>query len=252
LLGPLASGAEVPSALEDFLRTAARFSDDDVERVREGRAVAKLLHSEERRELAVIGVVQAAITREFYLEKFRDITNFKRSYAVPQIGRFSDPPEMSDLDGLELPAGDLKDVKKCRPGNCKLRLSDEYILRFHEEIDVEARDYPERATRFFREMLLDYVRVYLSGGNTVLAEYHVHEKPAPILRDLEGILEESPYVLQHTPELFRYLKEFPSNAPKTVEDFVYWSREEFGLKPVVSVTHVTIYRGAGGDQRPSC
>jgi hypothetical protein len=248
LLVPLTNAAEVPSALENFLRTAARFSDDDVEHASEGRAVAKLLHSEEKRELAVIGVVQAAITREFYLKKFRDITNFKRSYAVPQIGKFSDPPVMSDLDGLELPAGDLKDLKKCRPGECKLRLSDEYILRFRDEIGAEAPDYPEQATRFFREMLLDYMKVYLSGGNAVLAEYHDHEKPAPILRDLDEILEESPYILQYTPELFRYLKEFPRNPPKAVEDFVYWSREEFGLKPVVSVTHVTIYQGVGEDQ----
>jgi hypothetical protein len=248
LLTSLVSAEVVPSELESFLRTIAGFSDDDVERVSEGRAVAKLLHSEEKREIAVMGVVQAAFSREFYLRKFRDITNFKRSYAVPQIGKFSDPPQLYDLDGLELPASDIKDLKKCRPGECKLRLSDEYILRFGDEIDAEAPDYPERATRFFREMLLDYVKVYLSGGNAVLAEYHDHEKPAPILRDLDGILEESPYVLQYTPELFRYLKEFPSNPPKAVEDFVYWSREEFGLKPVISVTHVTIYQGAGEDQ----
>jgi hypothetical protein len=248
LLVPLANAAEVPSELEGFLRTIAGFSDGDVERVSEGRLVAKLLHSEERRELAVMGVVQAAISREFYLRKFRDITNFKRNYAVPQICKFSDPPQLSDLDGLELPEGDLEDLKKCRPGDCKLRLSDEYILRFHDDIDIDAPDYSRRTTRFFKQMLLDYVKVYLSGGNAVLAKYHDHEEPAPILRDLDGILEESPYVLQYTPELFRYLKEFPSNPPKAVEDFVYWSREEFGLKSIVSVTHVTIYQGAGENQ----
>jgi hypothetical protein len=26
------------------------------------------------------------------------------------------------------------------------------------------------------------------------------------------------------------------------EDFIYWSKEKFGLKPVISVTHVSIYR----------
>ena len=30
-----------------------------------------------------------------------------------------------------------------------------------------------------------------------------------------------------------------------LEDFLYWSKEDFGLKPVTSVTHVTIYKSLG-------
>jgi hypothetical protein len=26
------------------------------------------------------------------------------------------------------------------------------------------------------------------------------------------------------------------------EDFIYWSKQKFGLKPVIAVTHVSIYR----------
>ena len=51
------------------------------------------------------------------------------------------------------------------------------------------------------------------------------------------------------PEFQKYLEEFPQARPESasiVEDFLYWSKEDFGLKPVTSVTHVTIYKRSHG------
>jgi hypothetical protein len=51
----------------------------------------------------------------------------------------------------------------------------------------------------------------------------------------------------YAPELLRFLEAFPRRRLADSEGFLYWSREVYGLKPVISATHVTIYtRTVGG------
>jgi hypothetical protein len=61
-----------------------------------------------------------------------------------------------------------------------------------------------------------------------------------------GILQHSPYLWQGAPALSSYLSEFPRGEPADVESFVYWSKEQLDGKPVISVTHVCIWRGEAG------
>lgn len=56
----------------------------------------------------------------------------------------------------------------------------------------------------------------------------------------------SPYLYEFVPEFHWYLQEYPRARLSGTEDFIYWSKEKFGLKPVVSLTHVTIYRRKQG------
>ena len=45
------------------------------------------------------------------------------------------------------------------------------------------------------------------------------------------------------------MEDFPLTRPGNAtafEDFAYWSKEDFGMKPVISMTHVTIYRRGRG------
>jgi hypothetical protein len=42
------------------------------------------------------------------------------------------------------------------------------------------------------------------------------------------------------PGLSEHLRAFPSSKLKGAEDFLYWSKEKFGIAPFITVTHVTI------------
>jgi hypothetical protein len=46
------------------------------------------------------------------------------------------------------------------------------------------------------------------------------------------------------PEFQDYLLAIDNGVLPHTEDFIYWSKEQFGLKPVISITHVIIYRRA--------
>jgi hypothetical protein len=83
-------------------------------------------------------------------------------------------------------------------------------------------------------------------GQAALAVYHDKPEPLRLADELRSILEASPYLGQYLPELNTYLISFPNGRLPDSENFLYWSQEKFGFKPVVSVTHVTIYKVARG------
>jgi hypothetical protein len=51
----------------------------------------------------------------------------------------------------------------------------------------------------------------------------------------------SPYLTEYAPEYCAYIAQYPTGRLEGVENFIYWSKEDIGLKPVISVTHVTLY-----------
>jgi hypothetical protein len=58
--------------------------------------------------------------------------------------------------------------------------------------------------------------------------------------EFENILKASPYVGRLLPELPAHLTNFPRSRLADAEDFLYWSKEKFGIEPFITVTHVTI------------
>ena len=62
------------------------------------------------------------------------------------------------------------------------------------------------------------------------------------------MLEESRFLTDYAPEFHNYLEEFPNSTSPNVEDFIYWSKEKYGLKSVVSITHVAIYKRTRGNR----
>ena len=96
-----------------------------------------------------------------------------------------------------------------------------------------------------REMLLEHVQADLKVGNTALGKYDDKSYSLGLADELKPLLKSAPYMYGYVPEFQKYLEEFPRGRPQNapiVEDFLYWSKEDFGMKPVTSVTHVTIYK----------
>jgi hypothetical protein len=211
-----------------------------------GKIVTKILDTGEDREIASFGVARLAVPKTFFVEKFRDIEKFKRSDEVMQIGTFSEPPRLEDLSELQFESEDLEAIKRCKPGDCDVKMTSRAMGRFRAEVDWSDPDHLEQAAHLAREVLFEYVRAYLKGGNEALSVYTDNEKPLRVSREFRAILGESPYVYDYAPEFHRYLLDFPDAGLSDVESFIYWSKEKlgFGLKPVVSLTHVAIYKRA--------
>ncbi|MBW2652240.1 MAG: hypothetical protein JRC57_04020 [Deltaproteobacteria bacterium] len=96
-------------------------------------------------------------------------------------------------------------------------------------------------TDLFCRDIISYVQNYLKSGNSVLLVYADKKKPMALAEGFDSLLAQASYVYRYIPELHRYLKEFPRSAPPGVDDFLYWSVQDFGKRPTTTITHATIY-----------
>jgi hypothetical protein len=231
----------LPPQLQTFLQQQLQLSDQEIKKIEKGRAVARILPSE-KQEVAVFGFVLVHASADFFVNRFRDIESYKKGTSVLQVKKFSNPPKMEDLLQLTIDEDDLHALRSCKVGDCDVKLPSDLILRLRKEIDWSAPDAGQKATALGRAALLQYVERYLVGGNTQLSEYSDKKQPLRVAEQFDAILRASPYIFDYDPEFYEYLRDYPRKKLDGVETFLYWSKERFGLKPVISVTHVSIYR----------
>jgi hypothetical protein len=222
--------------------SCAGLTDADMARVSGGGVVAKSLSSPERRETAVAGAIRIAVPLEFFVKRFRDIVAFKKSEMVLQIGRFSSPPALEDVAGLTFDPQDLEAVRRCRVGNCALKLSAQTIERFRTGVDWDAENWRDQATVLGRRLLVERATAYLEQGDAALGPVADRRKTVDGAAEFRSLVGNLGCDREAAPEFFRYLLEYPRDKPADTESFIYWSKESFGMKPVVSLTHVLMQR----------
>ena len=234
----VAPDATIPADVPALLSSALEFTPADLADLARGKVVKRGLHPSAAGEIAVAGAVRVAARKELFIERLRDIERFKRGPGVLQIGRFGDHPAAGDLAPLRIGKEDF-DLRRCRVGSCDIRLPADAIIRFQREIDWKAPDADARAASLFKQVLADHVRAYLTGGPGRIVEYDDEKRPVRPADDFAAVLENSPYVGAFAPGLPAHLKE-PSRRLGGTDDFLYWSKERFGLTPFITVTHVAI------------
>jgi hypothetical protein len=219
---------------------AFNLSPADIAHIDDGQIVARTLWVKNRREVATLGVVRIQTTPAAYVERLRDIANFKRTNGVLQIGTFSSPPQHGDVASLTVDEGDLKLLRGCRVEDCSLRLSADGIERIRREIDWRADDAAGRASGLVRQILVDYVTHYREGGAAAAMEYADTPSPLNVGHEFASLVEEDTATWKYVPRLRRHLLEYPAAADKAMSDFIYWSKERVHSRPVISITHVVI------------
>jgi hypothetical protein len=110
-----------------------------------------------------------------------------------------------------------------------------------ERYQLDCGQLSRQAETLFKQMLVDYAGSYMSGGNRQLVQYDDQKQPLKLAEDFSALLKESTYVNDYAPELANYIDKFPTVQLPGSTTYIYWSKEQFGIQPVMSMTHVTIY-----------
>ncbi len=223
-----------------FLTTAFNLSPADISAVDDGQIVARTLRVTNRREVATLGVIRIQTTPAAYVERLRDIVNFKRTDGVLQIGTFSDPPQQRDVAALTVEHGDLDRLRECRVEDCGLRLSADGIERIRREIDWRAADAPVKASDLVRRLLVDYVTRYHEVGAAAAMAYADTASPLNVGHEFASLVDADTATWKYVPRLRRHLLAYPAVTDEGMSDFIYWSKERVHSRPVISITHVAI------------
>jgi hypothetical protein len=244
LLAITLPGQTPTHTLQEFLQKQLAFTASELGAMDKGQIVVRLPKTPEAREVAAFAIMRLDVPSEFFLEKVRDIVNFKKSDNVLQIGKFSNPPRIEDLASLTLDPVEIDTIRSCRINKCDFKMSAAFIERFRKEINWAAPDYEKHVLALMREVVLESVRAYLNGGNTALGEYNDKPYRLNVADEFKSLLQPTPYMYGFGPEFHKYLVDFPKAHAPDVETFAYWSKERFGLKPVITATHIAVHRGA--------
>ena len=236
--------AEEPAPLP-FLRKVIELDDAQLALLEKGEVVTKLLPTKDKPEIAAFGVVKTKGTPELLIKRARDIQRFRQVPQIPEMGIFSSPPRLEDLKGLHHPPDDIAALKKCKPGSCDVKLGDKG-LEMVSKVDWSAADAGAKALALFNQALVDYAAAYAQGGTDALGSVLDKKERKSRAVEYRTLLANSPYLADYVKEFNDYLAAYPKAKLADTEDVLYWTKDTFGLKPVVSAYHLTLHKGPGG------
>jgi hypothetical protein len=239
----VSAGAQI-SNLAD-LQDLPLLSSDQWRALERGEAQARVLDTRGKHEVAVVGVTRMRATTACFVGKFEDIETFKKSPSVLRIGKCSDPQSLRQVEGFRLESRDIAELPSCRLGNCAVRLSAAAIQRLGRDAEWLRSGIAATGQAVWRDELVRYLDTYLSQGNQALIEYRDKSPLVRLADEFQALLEARPGVAEFAPEFREYLAQYPYRKLPGVADFLYWSAESFGLKPVTSITHVSILQAPG-------
>ena len=207
MLTALAARSATLDPARTFLTNAFHLSAADIERLDGGQVVSRTLEVVNQREVATLGIVRISTSPSTYVERLADITSFKRTPGVLQIGTFGNPPQLRDVASLNLDEGDLKRLRECRVEECDVRLGADDIERIRREIDWRSPDASRNASSLVRQLLVDHVARYRRSGTEAM-EYANRAPRLDVGREFASLIDADTVTSAYAPRLRRHLLEY--------------------------------------------
>lgn len=228
----LLSGVVAATAPDPFvwLRPVVTMDAASHARLDRGEVIVRVLPAVDG-ELAVFAAARLNADSDMLGTWAESIAQLKKSAYVLMVQRFSDPPAFEDLRSMALDDDDLEDVRRCRMGDCNVKLSAEEMTLLRRTADSGGPQWKDAVQFEFRRAVLNRVAAYEVGGFAGLPPYVDRRKPVLPSAVFGLLLDRSPYL------------ESAAFSDADVDSFFYWSKEQYGAgKPMISVTHVDIVR----------
>lgn len=232
---------------ERLLAERFGFTPSEVAQARSGQAIAKLLATNEPRDVGVLGAVRIDGPPDRLVGWLKDVASFRKAAELGVSRRLSDPPQIADFADLSLDDSELSALRSCRPGKCDLRMGDKAIQRFQAEVDWTAPDAARRASLLTRQLLLEQAQAYLAGGDVALGTFHNDKAPQVLADEFHQVLWQSKALYDIAPGFAAYLEGFPKARLPGSEQFLYWAKGAVGPETSITLHQLVIYRAPGGD-----
>ena len=187
--------------------------------------------------LSLTAVVRIDVTSERLIAWTASVEALQKGKYVPEIGRFSSPPSVEDLQGLAIEDDDLDDLAKCRIRDCGVKLSSVEIASLGGRRNRAAMDVA------LRRVLVQRATDYLARGDVCALPYHDHSEPVTPAAIFQALLQRLEFFPRSLRCYATYLQAYPDAADGHVrQSFLYWSKESLGMKPIISITHFSAAR----------
>ncbi len=226
-----AAADDIDPAVRGVMTRYWHFSDADLQELQRGKLVKHSVDASAAGEMAVVGAIRVNGSKQTFVDLVRDIATFKRGPDVLAIGRFSNPPTAHDLASLTIEKDDF-DPTTCKVHDCDVRLPASVIENIAHQADPLA---------YFKQVILDNVIAYTTGeSHGRLLQYDDGDRPIRPVDEFNGLLRDAPALGVLVPAMPDHFSKYPLDPIAADDDFLYWSKEKFGIAPFITVTHVSI------------
>ncbi|MCX6636466.1 MAG: hypothetical protein NT090_15510 [Acidobacteria bacterium] len=165
--GALVRAGQTTPELLTFFREQMGLTDNRIATIARGTAVAKVLPSKTPAEIFVFSAVFVNATPEEYVKLAFDVGRLRRLPSYPGVGRFSDPPMLSDLKGFTLEPEDIRNLKIRRPGKGGVQLPAEAMQELQKALDWSGPNVATQVNDRVWRMAPEVLRRYWEDGNSV-------------------------------------------------------------------------------------
>jgi len=232
-----------PPKLESYL-SSVKLSAADRKRLTDNVPVTRLLPADGSKEVAVFAAIWIYAPIARYVEAVNDIERLESGPGYRVTRRISAHPVIGDFSDLHLTDSDFRALRACRVGACDVKLWEGAIERFQNGIDWNADNARAAADALMQKLALEYVTAYLEGGNDRLAVYRDKSRPRSVAEEFRSMLGGMPELTMFMPDMEHHLLDYPKVARPEPPSFLYWQVTEFGVKPTVRISHLTVREGS--------
>ena len=245
ICGTLACAGQTSQEPSNFFKHYIGLEDNQIADIQQGKPVTKVISTKTPSEVVVFGAIYINGSPADYLSAAQNVDALRKSPNYLAVRRFSSTPQLSDFQGFVLDESDIKDLKDCTPGNCKLQLPEESIEQFKRQVNWSAPDYQTQVNNLAQKMALDMIVRYQQDGNSALGSYYDKEHPVHVVEQFDALLSQSSSMSQYLPDLKKYLVDYPHAQLANSQSVFFWEKVKFGLKPTLRINQMVIYQGSG-------
>jgi len=123
----------------------------------------------------LIGVIYINAAPESYVKFVSDLSNLRHLPFLEflAIKNFSNPPQLSDLQGFGLDNDDMKALRDCQPGKCEIQLPASTAMdELRKSVNWSAPNMNEQVNQLLQKLALSRLQDYQKEGNRIFEVYN--------------------------------------------------------------------------------
>jgi len=230
--------------LENHLKQNLGLSQDQISSIRNGQPFAKALESRTPAEIFVFGVIYINADPESYLKYAYDFNRLRSISGYLSIKQFSNPFQLSDLEGFTLDSQDIQSLKNCNPGNCAVQLPGSTITDIRKSVNWSAPNVDDQVNEYLQKTALSRMQLYQQEGDKMYdAVYNDKKEQVDVADQFKYILSYAKALPQNVPRLYNYIVNYPQSDSDNINSMFYWESVKFGLKPTLRIVQVVTAQG---------
>ncbi|MGI9625567.1 MAG: hypothetical protein ACR2QM_01915 [Longimicrobiales bacterium] len=238
--GPPASLSAQSQSLEGWLRNVGQLANSDMRELRRGTPVVQLLDSPDDSELGILGAVRVATTPAQLIALANRPAELLSDQTVVAVGEVHIPPRVQDFSRLQVPSADVRELGRCRPGSCKVKVAGPFMEGLAAAARRTRSESLAAVTARVRRMLFEYSDQFVVDGLSSLpaavdkpTQTTPLEAAAPLRALYNTLFGQSQVLTNH-------MRRYPLSNAAGVTDRLAWTVEDVGLRTTIRLLHLTL------------